>query len=986
MKRAVVLALVLVLVVSALIAVAVVAWNPIRLEVSFLPNGGYSIRGGHYSGALFDYLQRGPRPPNQPPLVEVRESYPTLRLQEDSFKYLEHRAPGVPATSNIRPAQAQTVISSSTPPTASYSTSNIRPADFLRGLAQIGNLILTGAKALGLLPFALLTQDGVAAGCTGTGNCFWVGGTGNFSSTAHWATTSGGATTGGLPGATDAVTFDASSGAGTATNDVASFSSAAVTMTNSSVTVSGSSNTWNVGGNWSDANSHFSRATSTVVFTATANLNEGTAAGGFNRLTVNASVAVTLTGTTTEVQSVLTVGNSGSILGTKNLDIFATPSIGTGVTLTVYLFTEANLNLPAVTVISLCVDAGVTTLSGTLTTTGAGAAFNSCVGGYGFEISAGLFPELVAGANTVSVGNVRIDGASAYVTSTAGGSWTVSGSWTNNSTSASWSFAAPITFNATSAQTMTFANVTQEFGGNVTFSSGNGTTFTMAGNALKVGGALQINNQTVLDTSASNFGITAGSLQIGPTFANALTARASSVSTGNFALSQICSRVTSTAGGSWTVTGTWNNTVNGGCGWSFAAPITFSASVGKTMNFDSVVQEFAGNVTFDTTAAAGITYTMAGASGALNSGGTITVQNTAGGASGPVILDTSAGNLAVTAVGFAVAALGQIVAHTSTLTTTGNVTGLGSISGGTLTFAASATWSLPSVGAVTVNGSVTVTLGANVTATTLLLNGTLAMGAFAFSFASLVVTPPGAVSSASATSTRSIQITASSGVFTFSAFSEYRIGSDGSGRFTFTGNDTVANDSVAFAFGGVPSGASVTLYEDGASLGSVIPSALSVATFSLASWGPHVIALGFSIPGTANKSAPFTVALSCVPTKSGFASVFDGSADEYLTCTASIAGTVPAGILTYIWDFGDGSKLQTIQGTDGATVTHQFSFGLVASFDIQAKACVLVGTTAQCAVGSERAYLYRLRDIPPIGAMALMFGVGIWVVRKSHRL
>jgi len=54
--------------------------------------------------------------------------------------------------------------------------------------------------------------------------------------------------------------------------------------------------------------------------------------------------------------------------------------------------------------------------------------------------------------------------AAAFIVSTAGGSWTASGSWTNSSTSASWSFAAPITFNSAGSQTMTFANVAQEFG------------------------------------------------------------------------------------------------------------------------------------------------------------------------------------------------------------------------------------------------------------------------------------------------------------------------------------------------------------------------------------------------------------------------------------------------------------------------------------------------------------------------------------------
>lgn len=61
-------------------------------------------------------------------------------------------------------------------------------------------------------PF-FFTTSAFAAGCAGTGSCFWVGGTGNSSDTAHWATASGGATTGSIPTATDDCTFDSLSNA-----------------------------------------------------------------------------------------------------------------------------------------------------------------------------------------------------------------------------------------------------------------------------------------------------------------------------------------------------------------------------------------------------------------------------------------------------------------------------------------------------------------------------------------------------------------------------------------------------------------------------------------------------------------------------------------------------------------------------------------------------------------------------------------------------
>lgn len=59
-----------------------------------------------------------------------------------------------------------------------------------------------------VLLFALLGCNVAdAAGCTGTGNCYWVGGTGNASSTTNWATTDGGVITGGLPSAADNCNF-----------------------------------------------------------------------------------------------------------------------------------------------------------------------------------------------------------------------------------------------------------------------------------------------------------------------------------------------------------------------------------------------------------------------------------------------------------------------------------------------------------------------------------------------------------------------------------------------------------------------------------------------------------------------------------------------------------------------------------------------------------------------------------------------------------
>lgn len=68
-------------------------------------------------------------------------------------------------------------------------------------------------KKLLVLFVFLVARSAFPAGCTGTGSCYWVGGTGNANDTTKWATTTGGATTGGLPAATDDCIFNSLSNA-----------------------------------------------------------------------------------------------------------------------------------------------------------------------------------------------------------------------------------------------------------------------------------------------------------------------------------------------------------------------------------------------------------------------------------------------------------------------------------------------------------------------------------------------------------------------------------------------------------------------------------------------------------------------------------------------------------------------------------------------------------------------------------------------------
>lgn len=87
-------------------------------------------------------------------------------------------------------------------------------------------------------------------------NRFWVGGTGNWSNTARWSTTSGGAGGASVPGAADVAIYDANSDAGsnfTATVDTAiTITTLNITTVDVLVTIAGTTNlTVTGGGTWS---------------------------------------------------------------------------------------------------------------------------------------------------------------------------------------------------------------------------------------------------------------------------------------------------------------------------------------------------------------------------------------------------------------------------------------------------------------------------------------------------------------------------------------------------------------------------------------------------------------------------------------------------------------------------------------------------------------------------------------------------------------
>src|SRR3989454_530411 len=243
-------------------------------------------------------------------------------------------------------------------------------------------------------------------------------------------------------------------------------------------------------GNWdtSGAGSVFTKGTSTVTMTGGANIAILNATNNFNNLIISAPGTVTQTGL-------------GDVSGT------------------------------------LTVKAGSVLASGTFTLTVATLAANMAGG-----ITGGA-----AGTKTIT-GNVSVAAAGYF--SFGGATLDFAGSWTNSSTSGSWSVGTgTVVFNSGSSRTMTFANLGGSEVNNVQFSPTAAATFTMATNGLRWGGTLTLNNNATLSTA--NLALTGPGGNLTVNNGATLTAGTSALSVTN---------VTMTGGTSGTITasGSWN--------------------------------------------------------------------------------------------------------------------------------------------------------------------------------------------------------------------------------------------------------------------------------------------------------------------------------------------------------------------------------------------------------------------------------------------
>src|SRR2546425_1559373 len=527
--------------------------------------------------------------------------------------------------------------------------------------------------------------------------------------------------------------------------------------------------TWNFSGAWTNASTSASWApgTGNVVFRDAASQTMTFKASGteFPNLTLDTTAVAGITytmatnplnsgGTLTIQNSVVgPTGNTILTTGASGLGITAAGiTIGTNGTLTASsstitdngnwtsTATNATLNKGTSTVIfgatgtitlaagqsfnNMTQGAGTSTLGAALTVTGlltVNGTLSTSASNFALTAQGGVTVAgpLSTGTSAVATtGDVSISTAAAFITSGSGGTWSVTdGNWTNASTSASWNFAAPITFTSSVARTMTFAGANlsgNEFAGTVTFDSSvaAGVTYTMANRGLLVGGTLTVRNSaggatgpTVLDSSASNLSVSADALTLG-TFGG-LNSRSSTITIAGNVNASAASAYIVMGASNWTVAGTWTNASTSASWSAGTSTVTFTSATGGTMTFagsNLAGSEFY-NVAFASSAASAQTFTMS--TRALRWNGTLTVSDSSS------TTELATANLAITGGALVVGNAGILTANASTISVsgvamTGGTSGTITLTTGTVTD--SGNWDTSGAGSVFTKGTSTVTM------------------------------------------------------------------------------------------------------------------------------------------------------------------------------------------------------------------------------------------------------------------------------------
>src|SRR6266566_3190246 len=478
-----------------------------------------------------------------------------------------------------------------------------------------GNSWVLGAARVVAAP-----NCGVAAG-----NCYRIGAGGAWNTGANWSNTAGGASCACTPVASNQAIFNASP-SGTITLAAAT-TIASIDMTGFNGTLDTTGSNWarTINGTWTNQSTAagWTAGTSSVTIRDAANgtLTFASLAGAtneFSNLTLDASVTTSITYTMAtnalRMSGTLTIRNS----------------TGGATGWTVLTTSAANLGI--------------------------------IVGG----LAVSTFGALTANASAISInGNVNIGAANGYLVMNSS-TWTITGTWTNASTSATWAAGTgTVTFNSATGGTMTFAgaNLSGSEFNNITFGSSAATAqiFTMSTRALNWAGTLIVfDGSSTTAFATANLGLTGGALNVGN--GGILTANASPVTVSSVTMTGGTSGTITLTTGSVTNSGNWDTSGAGSVFTKGTSTVTMSgvsniAILNAGNNFNNLTISAAGTVT--QTGLVDVSGTLTVNAGAVLATGTfpLTVAglaaNMAGGISGGAAGGkTISGNVSIAAAGF----------------------------------------------------------------------------------------------------------------------------------------------------------------------------------------------------------------------------------------------------------------------------------------------------------------------------------------------
>src|SRR5438093_547750 len=574
-----------------------------------------------------------------------------------------------------------------------------------------------------------------------SGNCYRIGAGGTWATGANWSNTSGGAACSCTPVATNDVIFNATP---TGTTTLAAATTiASIDMTGFTGTLDTTASNWalTVNGPFAIQGTVQARSSTITVtgdvdvLTAGTIVNLGASSWTVNGLWTNLSTSVSWAAGT----STVTIRDAGSGPPT-----FAALAGGTN------QFNNLTLDASVTPSITYTMAVNALRMGGTLTirnsTGGATGPTVLTTSASNLGITAGAltlstFGSLTANGSTVVVnGNLNVSAANGYVvmgTST----WTVTGTWTNASTSASWTpGTGTVTFTSAIGGTMTFAGTNlpgNEFN-NISFTSSaaSAQTFTMGTRALIWGGTLTISDgSSTTALATANLGLTGGALVVGN--GGILTANASTVSVSSVAMTggaagtkTITGNLSIAASGyfsfgatTWNFGGSWTNSTTSGSWSAGTGTVVFNSGSSRTMTFANLGASEFNNVQFSPTAAA--TFTMA--TNGLRWGGTLTLNNNAALATANLALTGPGGNLTVN--NGATLTAGTSVVSVTNVTMTGGTSGTIPAAG---SWTVAGNWDTSGAGSVFTAASSSVTMS-GAAKTVRILNASNGFGALTIS-------------------------------------------------------------------------------------------------------------------------------------------------------------------------------------------------------------------------------------------------------------